>query len=86
MRAAFALRIDSGKKIYNFGIAERLRALRYPFFTGGVVEGNGSCRAGFLRKHPRGGGMLLPDASGLNPLSHRCAMPAPPKGELFLRR
>ena len=34
MRAAFALRIDSGKKIYNFGIAERLRALRYPFFTG----------------------------------------------------
>ena len=37
MRAAFALRIDSGKKIYNFGIAERLRALRYPFFTGGVT-------------------------------------------------
>ena len=42
MRSAFALRIFSGKIIYNFGIAERLRALRYPIFTGGVVEEN--CR------------------------------------------
>ena len=40
-----ALRINSGKNIYNFGIAERLRALRYPIFTGGVVEGNGICSA-----------------------------------------
>lgn len=31
-----ALRINSGKKIFIFGIAERLRALRYPIFTGGV--------------------------------------------------
>ena len=43
MRAAFALRIISGKKIFIFGIAERLRALRYPIFTGGVVTVNGSC-------------------------------------------
>ena len=42
-----ALRINSGKIIYNFGIAERLRALRYPIFTGGVVEGNGICSAAF---------------------------------------
>ena len=35
MRAAFALRIISGKFIYNFGIAERLRTLRYPIFTEG---------------------------------------------------
>ena len=28
-----ALRIFSGKNIYNFGIAERLRTLRYPIFT-----------------------------------------------------
>ena len=42
-----ALRINSGKNIYNFGIAERLRALRYPIFTGGVVMGNGICRAAF---------------------------------------
>ena len=27
----------SGKKDFYFGIAERLRALRYPFFTGGVT-------------------------------------------------
>ena len=32
-----ALRINSGKNIYNFGIAERLRALRYPIFTGGEL-------------------------------------------------
>ena len=32
-----ALRIISGKNIYNFGIAERLRTLRYPIFTGGVT-------------------------------------------------
>ena len=42
-----ALRIFSGKIIYNFGIAERLRALRYPIFTGGVVGGNGICSAAF---------------------------------------
>ena len=40
MRSAFALRINSGKKFFNFGIAERLRALRYPIFTGEVVAGN----------------------------------------------
>ncbi len=33
MRSAFALRIFSGIIIYNFGIAERLRTLRYPIFT-----------------------------------------------------
>ena len=44
-----ALRINSGKNIYNFGIAERLRALRYPIFTGEVVEGNGICNAAFCK-------------------------------------
>ena len=34
MRAAFALRIFSGRIIFNFGIPERLRTLRYPFFHG----------------------------------------------------
>ena len=38
MRSAFALRINSGRIIFMFGIAERLRAFRYPIFTGGVVE------------------------------------------------
>ena len=33
MRAACALRIFSGRIIFIFGIAERLRTLRYPIFT-----------------------------------------------------
>ena len=36
----FALAIISGKFIFNFGIAERLRTLRYPIFTEGGVEEN----------------------------------------------
>ena len=43
----FALAIISGKKIFNFGIAEHLRALRYSIFTGGVVTGNCICSAAF---------------------------------------
>jgi len=39
MRAAFALRIFSGRMIFNFGIPERLRTLRYPFFHGRGCEG-----------------------------------------------
>ena len=46
----FALAIISGKFVFNFGIAERLRTLRYPIFTGGVVTENGSSSACFLRK------------------------------------
>ena len=42
MRAAFALRIISGKNIYNFAILENLRIFQNCLFTGGVVEGNGS--------------------------------------------
>ena len=34
MRAACALRIFSGRMIFNFGIPERLRTLRYPLFYG----------------------------------------------------
>ena len=32
----FALGIFSGKNIFDFGIAERLRTLRYAIFTGGA--------------------------------------------------
>ena len=39
MRAACALRIFSGRIIFNFGIPERLRTLRYPFFHGRGREG-----------------------------------------------
>ncbi|MBD8928189.1 MAG: hypothetical protein EGQ85_06135 [Faecalibacterium prausnitzii] len=43
MSAACALDIFSGKIILNRAMPERLRTLRHCIFTGGVVEGNGSC-------------------------------------------
>ena len=36
MRAAFALRMISGKNIYNFAILENLRIFQNCIFTGGV--------------------------------------------------
>jgi len=51
MPSAYALGIVSRNSILDFGVAERLRALRYPFFTAGVVKGNGSrtaCIPSFL--------------------------------------
>ena len=50
MPAACALGMISGKIIFNFEIAERLRTLRYPIFTGGNVTENGRSSACFLRK------------------------------------
>ena len=47
MVSAGALTIFSGRIILIFVIAELLRTLRYPIFTGGVVEGNGICSAAF---------------------------------------
>ena len=43
----FALRMDSGKVIFNRAMPERLRTLRHCIFTGGVVKGSGSCSAAF---------------------------------------
>ena len=45
MPSAYALGIVSGNSILDFGAAERLRALRCSFFTGGLKMGNGSCSA-----------------------------------------
>ena len=42
------------KKDFYFGVLKSLRAFQNPFFTGGVEEENGSCCAGFLRKHSHG--------------------------------
>ena len=39
MASACALAMFSGKIILNFGIAERLRTLRYPIFTGRGRDG-----------------------------------------------
>ena len=47
MRSAFALRIFSGKNIYNFAILENLRIFQNCLFTGGVVTENGICSAAF---------------------------------------
>ena len=50
MPSAYALGIVSRNSILDFGVAERLRAFRYPIFTGGGVTENGSSSACFLRK------------------------------------
>ena len=47
MRAAFALRIISGKNIYNFAILENLRIFQNSLFTGGVVTESSICSAAF---------------------------------------
>ena len=57
MASAFALAIFSGKSIFNFEIAERLRTLRYLIFTGGIVKENSICSACFLRKRQDGRGV-----------------------------
>ena len=45
MPSAYALGIVSRNSILDFGVAERLRAFRYSFFTGGVVMESGRCSA-----------------------------------------
>ena len=42
-----ALRIFSGKNIYNFAILENLRIFQNCLFTGGVVTASGICSAAF---------------------------------------
>ena len=42
-----ALRIISGKIIYNFAILENLRIFQNCLFTGGVVAGSSICSAAF---------------------------------------
>ena len=73
-----ALRIFSGRKLYNFGLPERLRTLRQSIFTGGVVKVNGICSACFLRKRRRCG-----NGKTLSVIAARCQLPR--KGELWLR-
>ena len=64
MPAACALGIVRGKIIFNFGIAERLRTLRYPIFTGRGVTKNGSSSACFLRKRGAAGDCKRLDLRG----------------------
>ena len=54
MPAACALGMISGKIIFYFEIAERLRTRRYLIFTGGGVKENGICSCPLRRKAGRG--------------------------------
>ena len=60
MRSAFALRIFSGKEIYNFAILENLRIFQNCLFTGGVVTANGICSAAFCESAALGAGARSP--------------------------
>ena len=53
MASACALSIFSGKYIFNFWIAERLRTLRYPIFTRGIAKIYGSAYCIFLRENAK---------------------------------
>ncbi|RAW57547.1 hypothetical protein C4N24_07425 [Faecalibacterium prausnitzii] len=85
----FALRIDSGKIIFNRAMPERLRTLRHCIFTGGVVEENGSCRAAFCESAAQRG-IKLPQSptatapSEMGPLAKPETFPPcqrlPPRG------
>ena len=46
MRSAFALRINSGRIILNFGFQESLRTFLKPIFTGGVPTEKGCLPGG----------------------------------------
>ena len=61
MRSAFALRIFSGKNIYNFAILENLRIFQNCLFTGGVVTANGICSAAFCESAALGAGACSPE-------------------------
>ena len=52
-RRRCTLAIFSGKFIFNFGIAERLRTLRYPIFTRGIAKIYGSAYCIFLRENAK---------------------------------
>ena len=56
-----ALRIFSGKNIYNFAILENLRIFQNCLFTGGVVEGNGICSAAFCESAALRAGARSPE-------------------------
>ena len=73
MRAAFALRIISGKNIYNFAILENLRIFQNCLFTGGVVKENSICSAAFYESAALQGIVGSPSQSP--------AVTALPKGE-----
>ena len=90
-RSSSLLAIFSGRNILNFGVQESLRTFLNPFFTGGVVKANGSCRACFLRKQSRGGECprplrLLTAFASTLPLLSPTVTSSPGAGEVFPQR
>ena len=67
MRAAFALRIFSGRIIYIFGFQKRLRAFLKPIFTGGVVKGKRHLQRLLPTEATALRGEFLLSCSGLHP-------------------
>ena len=69
-----AVVVVAAERLFLFVVSKRLRAFRNYFFTGGVVEGNGSCRAAFRESAARREAPLP---------SSPAAMPPSPRGRLF---
>ena len=73
MPSAYALGIVSGNSVLNFGVAERLRALRYSFFHRWGRDGKRQLQRRFLRKR---GAADIPDHCHTKQKSHRFCISA----------
>ena len=80
-RSSSLLTIFSGKN-FRFCVCRALRSAPNAFSRVGSWRQT-AFAAPLAAQARRCGGRFLQNFSGLNPLSHRCAMPAPPKGELI---
>lgn len=79
-----ALRIISGKNIYNFAILENLRIFQNCLFTGGVVTASGICSAAFCESAAlRKSFLALSGANAPDSPFCRCATSSPGAGEVF---
>ena len=82
MRAAFALRMISGKNIYNFAFVALCGALQTPFHGRGVTESS-ICSAAFCENAPlretnplRGSFLHLPVSTDKAPSPRELAKPS----------
>ena len=73
MPSAYALGIVSGNSVLNFGVAERLRALRYSFFHRWGRDGKRQMQRRFLRKRDAAD---IPDHCRTKQKSHRFCISA----------
>ena len=73
MPSAYALGIVSGNSVLDFGVAERLRALRYSFFHRWGRDGKRQLQRHFLRKRGAAG---IPGHHFIKQKSHRFCISA----------